>query len=153
MKPKDDRPHRSYFATVMSCRCPRCREGKLFKYPLTLRFKRNMDMYDACPVCRQVTDIEVGFYYGTGYVSYVIALLITIIYFLVWLMTIGFSFRDKRFLVWIVSNSLMLIALQPWLMRFSRVLWLSWFVKYDPDWAHNLPEDPERIVKEQMNNW
>ena len=153
MNRNQDKPHRSYFTTVMSCRCPRCREGKLFKHPLTLRFKRNMDMYDACPVCHQITDIEVGFYYGTGYVSYVIALLITIIYFLVWLLTIGFSFRDNRFTLWITSNSLMLVGLQPWLMRFSRVLWLSWFVKYDPDWEHHLPEDPERIVKEQMNNW
>lgn len=110
-------------------------------------------MHERCPVCAQVTDIEVGFYYGTGYVSYVIALLLTIVYFLVWLATIGFSFTDKRFLVWIVSNSLMLAALQPWLMRFSRVLWLSWFVSYDPDWPDHPPEEPERINREQMNNW
>jgi hypothetical protein len=112
-----------------------------------------MEMRTICPVCSQITDIEVGFYYGTGYVSYVIALLITIIYFLLWLVTIGFSFHDQRFLVWIISNSVLLIVLQPWLMRFSRVLWLSWFVKYDPEWEHHKPEDPERIVKEHMNNW
>jgi len=39
------------------------------------------------------------------------------------------------------------------LMRFSRSLWLSWFVKYDPDWEKERPDDPERIVKEQMGNW
>ena len=110
-------------------------------------------MVERCPVCNQPTDIEIGFYYGTGYVSYVVALLITIAYFLLWLATIGFSFQDKRFLVWITSNSLMLVALQPWLMRFSRVLWLSWFVKYDPDWRQHPPEGLERINKEQMNNW
>ena len=150
---KEETPHRSYITTVMTCRCPRCREGKLFKYPLSFRFRRNMDMYEQCPVCGQITDIEVGFYYGTGYVSYVVALLITIIYFLIWLATIGFSFKDDRFLVWITSNSIMLIALQPWLMRFSRVLWLSWFVNYDPEWKTHKPEDPERVVKEHMKNW
>ena len=110
-------------------------------------------MHEQCPVCGQITDIEVGFYYGTGYVSYVVALLITIVYFLIWLATIGFSFEDKRFVVWITSNSIMLIALQPWLMRFSRVLWLSWFVNYDPEWKLHKPEEPERIVKEHMKNW
>lgn len=110
-------------------------------------------MYEACPVCGQATDIEVGFYYGTGYVSYLICILITIAGFLIWLLTIGFSFHDKRFLIWIVSDSILLLILQPWLMRFSRVLWLSFFVKYDPEWKHHKPEDPERIVKEQMNNW
>src|SRR3982750_2582931 len=113
---KEETPHRSYFTTVITCRCPRCREGRLFKYPLSFRFRKNMEMQEQCPVCGQVTDIEVGFYYGTGYVSYLVALLITIVYFLIWLVTIGFSFQDKRFMVWIISNSVMLIVLQPWLM-------------------------------------
>ena len=112
-----------------------------------------MRMHDQCPACGQVTDIEVGFYYGTGYVSYLVALLITGISFLLWLLTIGFSFSDNRFLFWIGLNSVMLILLQPWLMRFARSLWHSFFVKYDPDWEHHRPDDPERIVKEQMNNW
>lgn len=110
-------------------------------------------MFEQCPVCGQVTDIEIGFYYGTGYVSYVFALLITIVYFLVWLLTIGFSYKDHRFLIWIISNSLLLLVLQPWLMRFSRVFWLSCFVKYDALWPDHEPEQPERINREQMNNW
>ena len=110
-------------------------------------------MHHHCPVCGQITDIEVGFYYGTGYVSYVLALLITIISFLIWLLTIGFSFSDKRFLIWINSNSVFLLALQPWLMRFSRVLWLCWFVNYDPEWYLHDPDDPERIIENEMNNW
>jgi hypothetical protein len=139
--------------TVISCRCPRCREGKLFTHPLSIRFKKNMVMNQTCPVCGQVTDIEVGFYYGTGYVSYLIGIVITIICFLIWLLIVGFSFHDNRFLYWVVFNSILLIGLQPWLMRFSRSLWLAFFVKYDPDWQHHKPDDPERIVKEQMNNW
>jgi len=112
-----------------------------------------MDMYSHCPLCSQPTDIEVGFYYGTGYVSYVIALLITIASFLTWFLVVGFSFTDKRFLVWMISNSIFLVAIQPWLMRFSRVLWLSWFVSYDPNWKTHPPEKLERIVEEEMNNW
>ena len=146
-------PHRGYWPTVIGCRCPRCREAKLFKHPHTFRFKRNMDMYSHCPLCSQPTDIEVGFYYGTGYVSYVIALLITIASFLTWFLVVGFSFTDKRFLVWMISNSIFLVAIQPWLMRFSRVLWLSWFVSYDPNWKTHPPEKLERIVEEEMNNW
>jgi uncharacterized protein (DUF983 family) len=150
---KDEKPNRGYFATVLACRCPRCREGKLFKNPLTIRFNRNMQMHEKCPVCSQPTDLEVGFYYGTSYVSYVIALLLSVVYFILWLLTIGFSFQDKRFLTWIISNSVLLIVLQPWLMRFSRALWLSWFVRYDPLWEQHQPEELERINKDQMSNW
>lgn len=110
-------------------------------------------MYERCSVCGQPTDIEVGFYYGTGYVSYLIALGITGLSLLVWFLLIGFSFKDNRFLVWIILNSVFLLALQPWLMRFSRCLWLSFFVSYDPDWQHTTPQELERINKDQMNNW
>ncbi len=106
-----------------------------------------------CPVCNQPTDIEVGFYYGTGYVSYLLALGITILSFLVWYLVIGVSFRDDRFLVWIILNSVSLLALQPWLMRFSRSLWLSFFVSYDNDWQHTPPQELERTNKDQMHNW
>lgn len=150
---ESEHPHRSYLASLFSCRCPRCREGKLFKHSLSLNMKKNMEMHEECPVCKQQTDIEVGFYYGTGYLSYLICIAIVIISFLVWLLTIGFSFQDQRFLYWIVLTCIFLVVLQPWLMRFSRVMWLSFFVKYDWDWMHQKPEDPERIIKEQMNNW
>jgi hypothetical protein len=110
-------------------------------------------MHEHCPVCKQVTDIEVGFYYGTGYVSYVIGLLFSIATCLIWFLLIGFSFNDNRFLVWVITNTVLLLAMQPWLMRFSRSLWLSFFVKYDPDWEHHQPDDPERIIEEQMGNW
>lgn len=150
---KEEKTYRGYFATVISCRCPRCREGKLFRNPLTIRLNRNMQMYERCLVCAQPTDIEVGFYYGTGYLSYLVALAITCLSLLVWFLTIGFSFKDNRFIIWIILNSFFLIALQPWLMRFSRSLWLSFFVSYDADWQHTPPQELGRTNKDQMNNW
>ena len=110
-------------------------------------------MNELCPVCCQPTEIEVGFYYGTGYVSYAMALIFSGNTFALWFLTIGFSFSDRRFLYWIVFNAVVLIALQPWVMRVARSLWLSWFVKYDPDWKENDLPDHERVVKEHMNNW
>lgn len=150
---KHEKPHRSYATTVLTCRCPRCREGNLFTHGLTWRFNKNTEMNKTCPLCGQPTDIEVGFYYGTAYISYAFALVISGISFVLWLLIIGFSFQDRRFLYWIIFNSVLLIGLQPWLMRVARSFWLSLFVKYDPDWQLNRPDDPERIVKEQMNNW
>lgn len=118
-----------------------------------MRLGRNMKMFEHCPVCGQPTDIEVGFYYGTGYVSYLLGLVLTGISFVLWFLSIGFSFHDSRFLAWVIFNSMMLIGLQPYLMRFSRSLWLSFFVSYDADWENTAPQTPERINDEQKNNW
>ena len=146
-------PHRSYMATVVHCYCPRCRQGKLFKHRLTFRFDRNLEMHPHCPVCDQATDIEVGFYYGTSYISYLLGVGISLASFVTWWLIIGFSFSDHRFFWWIGFNAVLLIALQPWLMRVSRSLWISCFVKYDPDWATKKPEYLERVIEGQMNNW
>ena len=112
-----------------------------------------MKMHEHCPLCGQVTDLEVGFYYGTGYVSYALTMALSAITFVLWWVLIGISINDNRIFWWLGINTFLLIILQPLLMRFSRSLWLSWFVKYDHEWEKHKPEDPERIVKEQMGNW
>lgn len=111
-------------------------------------------MNKECPVCHQPTEIEVGFYYGTSYVSYALAVMICVASLLVWWMTIGLSTSDNRFFYWLGFNAVLLIVLQPWLMRFSRSLWISWFVRYDRDWKVHQPMDvSERVNAEQANNW
>jgi len=62
----------SYFLSTLSNRCPRCRRGDIFKSKNAYALKGGeyMKMHEHCPVCGQATDLEVGFYYGTGYVSY-----------------------------------------------------------------------------------
>ena len=112
-----------------------------------------MKMHDNCPVCGQATDIEVGFYYGTGYVSYFLTVFLSIITFALWWLLIGISIYDNRIFYWLSINSVLLLVFQPPLMRFSRSLWLSWFVKYDEDWDKKKADEPERIIKEQMGNW
>lgn len=110
-------------------------------------------MNPVCPECGQPTDIEVGFYYGTGYVSYLVAFFLSIITFFLWWLIIGFSLSDDRFFYWIVFNALFLIVMQPYLMRFARSLWISFFVRYDPNWEKTKPQEPERINETHMNNW
>jgi hypothetical protein len=112
-------------------------------------------MNKECPVCGQPTDIEVGFYYGTSFVSYGITILLSVLTLIIWYFTIGLSVDDNRFIYWLIFNAVFLVLLQPWLMRFSRSLWISWFVKHDPDWKKNKIDETvtERVVKEQMDNW
>ncbi len=106
-------------------------------------------------MCGQPSEKEPGFYYGTGYVSYALAVAISVSSFVAWFVLIGMSVKDNRFFFWIGTNAVLLIFLQPWLMRLSRSIWISWFVKYEPDWNKKPlnKEDLERIIPEhQMSN-
>lgn len=52
-----------------------------------------------------------------------------------WILITDIGLKDKRIFWWLVIDVVTLIALQPWLMRTSRVLWLSWFFN-DDDHLH-----------------
>ncbi len=87
-------------------------------------------MPEHCPVCGQKFELEVGFYYGTGYVSYALSVALSIFNFVWYGMLIGLSYKDYSFFYCLGLNILIIILLQPWLMRISRVLYLYMFVKY-----------------------
>jgi uncharacterized protein (DUF983 family) len=151
MAKKSDKENPSIL-NLLQCKCPRCRLGDMFvnKRPYSKRF---MKMYDKCEVCGQYFDIEVGFYYGSGYVSYGLAVALSVATFIAWWILIGISVDDNRIFYWLILNAILILALQPVLMRLSRTVWLAMFVKYDPDWRIHPAQVPERTNEEQKNNW
>ena len=142
-----------YLWGVLTNRCPRCREGKIYTTNNAYDLKNNVKMHNICPVCGQPTEIEVGFYYGTSYVSYALTVAYSVATFVAWWVILGFSLYDNSIFYWLTFNAVTLILLQPLFMRLSRTLWLSWFVKYDPNWREKKSGEYERVIKEQMNNW
>jgi len=139
----------SYLFSVLNNKCPRCRKGNIFSSSNAYKLKETTKMKERCEVCGQPTEIEVGFYYGTGYVSYALSVAFSVATFIAWWVLIGFSLDDTRFFWWMGTNAVLMIGLQPLFMRLSRSLWLSWFVKYDKDWENNPLESFERIVPNQ----
>ena len=142
----------SFILSMLQNKCPRCREGKLFFGRSTWNLKKNLKMPKNCTVCGQPTEIEVGFYYGTGYVSYALTVGLSLITFVLWYGLIGMSADDNRFFYWLGFNAVLLILMQPYLMRLSRTIWLTFFVRYDPNWKeHRLnDQDFERTIPDQM---
>jgi hypothetical protein len=84
-----------------------------------------------CPVCGQLTELEPGFYFGTAYVSYSLTIAFSAATFIAWWILIGFSTHDNRIFFWLSINGVLMLFLQPFFMRLSRSIWLSFFVKYD----------------------
>ena len=117
-------------------KCPRCRKGPMFTNNNPWNLKKVFSMPQRCPECGQPYELEPGFWYGTGYVSYALSVLYLIVTFVLWWIFIGFSINDNRFFWWMGIAVVSLIVLQPWLMRFSRSLYLYFFVKYNPDYKN-----------------
>lgn len=137
----------SYLAAVLKNKCPRCRKGNLFLQSNPYQLNSILHMHTHCQECGQPTEIEVGFYYGTGYVSYALSVAYMVSFFVAWYVIIGFNINDNR-IFWCLGSSIVSIVLiQPLLMRLSRSIWLSWFVKYNPNYkTEDIVNQPERVL-------
>ena len=120
----------STLLSILGMKCPNCRRGNLFSQKSILPLGKLMEMPEKCPVCGQKTELQTGFYFGTGYVSYALSCLFLLIYFFVYKTALGISIKDNSILHYLFSGIGLLILLQPWMMRISRVLYLYMFVKY-----------------------
>ncbi|HEV8081249.1 MAG TPA: DUF983 domain-containing protein [Chitinophagaceae bacterium] len=132
-------PKPSLLWSILTMRCPRCRRGSMFKNnnpykKLSLNYI--FDMFEHCPVCKQKFDLEVGFWYGTGYVSYFLIVFLSGFTFIAWWMLIGISTEDNRIFYWLLTNTALIILLQPWFMRISRVVYIYFFIKYNKNYKN-----------------
>ncbi|RYY50718.1 MAG: DUF983 domain-containing protein [Chitinophagaceae bacterium] len=139
--------------SLFRCKCPRCRRGDMFVHRNPWKLSSTMKMNKECPVCAQPFDIEVGFYYGSSYISYALTIAISVATLIAWWVIIGFSVNDNRIFYWLGANSLLLLLLQPYLMRVSRTGWLAFFVPYNKNWKNEAPDRLERTNKQHQHNW
>jgi hypothetical protein len=104
-------------------------------------------MNEKCPVCGQPTEIEVGFYIGTGYVSYALMVAFFVSSFVAWKVLIGMTFEldDNRIFYWMFGSIALVILLQPVFMRLSRSIWIAMFVSYNKNWKNEPLEYNERM--------
>ena len=106
------RPRRSSFAAALQQRCPRCRQGLIFRGPIT--------MNDYCPVCRLRFEREPGYFLGAMYISYPLSLPILGLLTLLgsWLLP------GWRIEFIILLSGFAFIPFVPLVFRYSRVLWI-----------------------------
>lgn len=115
----------SLLSGIVSMRCPKCREGKMFPAG-TLYSTRFMQMNAKCDCCGQSFMPEPGYYFGAMFVSYAInaAFFITVWVGMYLLM------EEISITAMIVALLIVVFGLLPVTFRLSRVLWIYLFIRY-----------------------
>ncbi|TAE46485.1 MAG: DUF983 domain-containing protein [Cytophagia bacterium] len=103
-------------------KCPRCREGKVFKYPIL--HSKFMVMNEYCEKCHQKFDIEPGFYFGAMYISYAFSTALFVGMSLAIFILLGQDTPLWYYIVAIVTSNIVIL---PFSFRYSRILMLHWF--------------------------
>ncbi|WP_345267933.1 DUF983 domain-containing protein [Nibrella viscosa] len=110
--------------------CPRCRQGKIFRYS-AFNPSRFADMYEHCPHCNFRYEIEPGYFWGAMFVSYALSAGIALVMGFV----LFYGFGDPEGWVYVIVIAPLLVLLTPINFRISRVLWLHFVsgVRYNPN--------------------
>ncbi len=119
---------------VFQHKCPRCRQGKMYLQKTIWPLKTMLDMPKHCATCNQKMELETGFYFGTGYVSYALSCAFLICFFIAYHLVLGITWRDNSMFTCLISSIVALLLIQPFIMRISRVIYLHIFVPHEPNW-------------------
>ena len=116
-------------AAIWQGKCPRCRQGSIFKFPLRKLTKFSM-MNTDCPSCGASFEPEPGFYFGAMCVSYALNVVLFISVGLV----LYFLFEPSD-VIYVSVIGVAALLFTPFFFRVSRVLFLYWFggYHYDPN--------------------
>jgi uncharacterized protein (DUF983 family) len=111
--------------SVLMNKCPRCHQGKVLTYP-PYKINELLTTEENCSHCALKFEKEPGFFFGAMYVSYALTSGIFIVAYLLQIYLLEMPLF--LFLMLVVG---LLLLLFPLLARWSRILWLNFFIPYD----------------------
>jgi len=118
---------RNYLTALLQGKCPHCRQGDMFAYPIRKLSKFNV-MNATCPHCGIRLEPEPGFYQGAMYVGYGFTIAFISLVSLV-LYALG-DVSEWHYIGASIGGMALLIPLN---YRYSRIVYLYLFggIKYD----------------------
>lgn len=119
---------KSLISALLKGKCPRCREGQMFTYPVS-KISRFNQMNQTCPHCGKRLEPEPGFYQGAMYVGYGFTIAVILLVSLA-LSLIG-DFSEWVYIGTVIG---VMVLLAPLNYRYSRIVYLYAFggIKYEP---------------------
>jgi len=112
---------------VLSCKCPRCHEGNMFKHNLVAKPTKFLEMNTVCPVCNLNLEPEPGYYYGAMFVSYAFAI-IELVFILLFIKVLYGPLSTNPLMIMI---SVIFLLLAPVNFRWGRAGWIALFFRHD----------------------
>jgi uncharacterized protein (DUF983 family) len=114
--------------SILTGTCPRCQNESMYLDKNPLHFSKILKMNEKCSHCDLKYQIEPSFFYGAMYVSYGLNVALGVAAFIISYLIFNSSIKTA-FIAIIVSN----IILFPFVLRWSRNIYINIFVSYKPD--------------------
>ncbi len=113
--------------SILTGTCPKCQNESMYFDKNPLHLNKILKMHENCSHCGLKYQIEPSFFYGAMYVSYGLNVSIGIAAFIT-----SFVIFDSSLKVAFISIIASLVILFPFVLRWSRNIYINMFVSYNP---------------------
>jgi uncharacterized protein (DUF983 family) len=114
--------------SILTGTCPRCQNESMYLEKNPYKVSKIFKMHERCSSCGLIYKIEPSFFFGAMYVSYALGVAVATAFFIISYLMFGFNLL-MTFVIIIIGLFLIL----PLLMRYSRNIWINFFVDYKSD--------------------
>jgi len=118
-------------AIVSFCRmkCPACRTGEVFSNRSVFPLSKCLEFTDECKCCGQPLNVSTN---SGGGINYALTMLLFFLNIFWYWPLFGLSYKDNSFIYFLFTSISVVVLVQPWLMRYSRIIFLYFIIRYKP---------------------
>jgi uncharacterized protein (DUF983 family) len=113
--------------SILTGTCPKCQNESMYLDKNPLHLSKVLKMHEKCSHCGLKYQIEPSFFYGAMYVSYGLNVAIGIAVFIISYVLLNYDIK-----VSFISIVTSLIVLFPFVLRWSRNIYINMFISYNP---------------------
>lgn len=118
--------------SITQNKCPECNEGDVFISKNPYNIGSLTKMHKICPSCGHKYEKEPGYFFGAMYVSYGLSVAVGVAIFVaLYVLASPLSIE-----VYMISIGVGLVFFTPPIFRYSRLIWMNMFTKYQPNAIH-----------------
>lgn len=113
--------------SLLTGKCPNCRKGYVWTQHSIFPLNTMLRLKDTCDVCGQKLLHERN---NGGGINYALTVMLFFLNLLWYWPIFGMSYKDNSIFYYLATSIIVVLLAQPWLMRFSRMLYLYLFIQY-----------------------
>lgn len=112
---------------LLTMKCPSCRQSTVFLNKSIFPLDKCLGLKDECEVCGEKMKSESN---NGGGINYALSMLLFFLNLLWYYPIFDMSYKDNSVFYYLISSTVVVILAQPWLMRWSRMLYLYLYVGF-----------------------
>lgn len=112
---------------MFTMKCPSCRKTTVFVHKSIFPLGNMLELKDECEICGQKMKSESN---NGGGINYALSMVLFFLNLLWYWPIFGLSYKDNSVFYYLGASTFVVILLQPWLMRISRMMYLYLYVAF-----------------------